>query len=450
MGDLSKPSRFISLEPCGLAEGPIESLTGYVHRLADAHGLATRGIVIREFAPRFTRPLVDDEGHSDLFGPFGSALNGLAHTAQEAVAILSELTGRDNLAALTLLPFRGTISPRSSVRKTAAWCPACLSDWFSHRRTIYQPLIWQLDVVSVCPFHNSRLEQCCPQCSKTHFQMARNSVLGCCPRCGAWLGIESLKGCRREATASRLDRAIALQIHRLIQSVANHTIHPRATLLQRNLRLILNQKFGGSVTAFSRAAGMHHNSVSELVSGDSRPGLDSLLRLAMASGLEPTRLLGERISPSEFLISSSAHSTSSAFERRTCRKYDWPSISRTVQLELDESQHRFPQSLFSLCRPHALDSGYVGRQLKESTDVLVGRYQRAAASRRRTRESDERLDLRRAVRFCLEHRLWPSNRRLRTLVKAPGSLRNPGLERERRQAIAGEFQRFGSKGPNFH
>ena len=440
-----KASRFISLSPCGLSEGLGESLTGYIARLADAHGLATWGLVIREFAPRFSRPLVDKEGHSDLFGPFGAALNGLGRTALQAVKILNILTGRKGLEFLTLLPFRDVLSPRSSVRKTVAWCPLCLSDWLCTGRPVYLPLVWQLDVVSVCPIHTDCfLEHICPRCRQTHFQLCRNSVPGYCPKCGAWLGIENFKQPRHRATVTNLDRAIAEQTNGLIKSAALASSTPSGNLFRRNLRLILNQSFNGGITAFSRAVGMHHNSLSELVFETTRPGLDSLVRLALATRIEAVKLVGKRISVDDLFLNATTHSALAFFERRTCRKYDWPRIARTLRRELEHSQ-RFPQSLFSLCRQGELDSGYVALRLTESANTLVKRYREAASVRRRKREHAEKQDLRETVRLCLEQQIWPSNRKLRSLVKSPGSLRSPKLEQERRRALAEELQSVRSK-----
>jgi len=435
-----KASRFISLSPCGLSDGMGESLTGYLARLADAHGLATWGLVVREFAPRFCRPLVDKEGHSDLFGPFGAALNGLGRTALQAVKILGSLTGGEGLELLTLLPFRDVLSSRSSVRKTVAWCPLCLSHWLCTGRPVYLPLVWQLDVVLVCPMHTDcSLENICPRCRQTHFQLCRNSIPGHCPKCGAWLGIENFKQPRHQAKVRDLDRSIAKQTNDLIRSSAAASSTHSERLFRRNLRLILNQSFNGGITAFSRAVGMHHNSLSELVFETTRSGLDSLLRLALATRIEAVKLVGEAISQNDLVLNTATHPGLEFFERRTCRKYDWPTISRTLRRELKQSQ-RFPNSLFSLCRQHELDSGYVALRLNESADVLIKRYQNAASGRRQKREHAEKQDLRKTVRLCLEQQIWPSNRKLRSLVKSPGSLRSPKLEQERRRAVAEELR----------
>ena len=368
MQNQCKTSRFICLDPCGLREGPVESLTAYLRRLADAHGLATWGLVIREFAPRFSRPLVDGDGHTDLFGPFGAALNGIAGTALQAVEILSGLTGRKDLQSLTLLPFREVLSPRSSIRKTVAWCPLCLSDRLCSGRTIYLPLVWQLDVVSVCPTHkDSFLEHICPRCGKTHFQLCRKSPPGYCPKCGAWLGIENFKKPRHSVAVTDLDRTIAKQTNALIQCVVAGSCSPCRNVLRRNLRLILDKSFNGGVTAFSRAARMHHNSLSDLVFGTARPGIDSLMRISLATGIEAAKLVGEAISVSDIL--SAAPPLGGGFlERRRCRKYEWPTIARNLRLEVEQS-HSFPQSLFSLCRKHGLDSGYVASTLNETAKV---------------------------------------------------------------------------------
>jgi hypothetical protein len=207
-----------------------------------------------------------------------------------------------------------------------------------------------------------------------------------------------------------------------------------ASVFRRNLRFILKHSFEGSVTAFSRAAKMHHNSVSDVIFGIARPGLDSILRLAHAARVETVRLLGQPISRDD-VLKGSIHAVICSFPRRTCRKYDWARVAKALRQEI-ENRDSFPNSLFSLCRTLELDSGYVAMRLRSSAEALVARHRRAVSKRRRDRENAESKNLRAMIQLCLAKGVWPSNRRLRTLVEAPGSLRNPQIERERRRAVA--------------
>ena len=210
------------------------------------------------------------------------------------------------------------------------------------------------------------------------------------------------------------------------------------TILKRNFRIILDHSFGGGVTAFSRAARMHHNSIAELVLGTARPGLDSLLRLAAAARIKAVKLVGGAISAND-LPSTAGPADLNQFERRVCRKYDWPGIAKLLRRELNHS-HESPRSLFSLCRPRDLDSGYVALQLNKSAKALIRRHKEAASAGRQKREFAEKHDVLQKVEFCLKNRIWPSNRKLRLILKVPGSLRNPKLEKERRRAVAADFE----------
>lgn len=428
-------SRLISLPPCGARTGLHESLTGYISRLADAHGLTTWGLVTREIAPRFTRPMIDPHWHSDLFGPFGATLNGVASTAEQGVQILSELTCRNDIIAMTLLPFRDVLSPRSSVRKATAWCPRCLSDWRSIGKGIYLPLLWQLDVVTVCPKHsNSILARTCPHCERSGFQLCRRSVPGYCPICQGWLGFQGSPSANDGIGVTDLDRLVAKQIDDLLQQSVQGCCTPSAPVLRHNLVFILNQLFGGSVTSFSRAAQIHHNSLSDIIFGGARPGLDSLLRLSHAGRVQPAKLICGMLSENDF-GTPGRRPFVSPFQKRVCRRYDWPEVAEKLRSEV-ERRSAFPNSLSSLCRPAGLDSGYVASRLKSSAAELVSRYQTATAERRRKREAAEAADLRAMVQVCLSKGIWPSNRTLRLILKVPGSLRSPKMEKLRRQTLA--------------
>src|ERR1017187_7239760 len=118
----------------------------------------------------------------------GASLNGLGNVAVEGAKIVEGLTSCPGLHRLTLTPLRDLISPRSSIRSRAAWCPRCLSEWRKANEVVYSPLIWHLSPVQACPFHNDiRLVDVCPHCKRQFFPLAPSALPGRCPRCAQLL-----------------------------------------------------------------------------------------------------------------------------------------------------------------------------------------------------------------------------------------------------------------------
>ena len=68
------------------------------------------------------------------------------------------------------------------------WCPDCLQEWQNSDRDIYEPLLWSLSLVAICPHQDRWLERCCPHCAKTQPIFAAKTRVGHCSNCHAWLG----------------------------------------------------------------------------------------------------------------------------------------------------------------------------------------------------------------------------------------------------------------------
>jgi len=164
-------SRLYALEPIGIGTPFVESLSGYVARLADAHAVSVGDLAGRELSALTSKPLLS-------FGPFMRrnradshgfhaqqyTMNGLGITSKKWVEALERATLRADLRFLTLLPFEGVLSCVAAFRCTRAWCPACYDDWRSGGDVVYEPLLWAIEPVTVCPRHRRPLEKACRHC----------------------------------------------------------------------------------------------------------------------------------------------------------------------------------------------------------------------------------------------------------------------------------------------
>ena len=141
---ISSRSRLYSLEPVGVGTGFVESLPGYLSRLAEAHRVRLSMLVARVCAPELDSAALRIPGNCGLSTLWTSAraMHGTQKVARDWVSLLERLTGRQDLRCLTWLGWAHAIDAKHLIRATRAWCPACYADWRSQGTVVYEPLLW--------------------------------------------------------------------------------------------------------------------------------------------------------------------------------------------------------------------------------------------------------------------------------------------------------------------
>ena len=116
-------SRLYHLAPIGVGTPYVESLTGYVARLAEAHNVWPLHLVPREMLPLLGAKYLSREGTSHL-SPFWSkgsrALNGPWTMSVDWTRVLEQLTLRSELRFLTLQPWVEVLTQRKLLRPKRA------------------------------------------------------------------------------------------------------------------------------------------------------------------------------------------------------------------------------------------------------------------------------------------------------------------------------------------
>ncbi len=177
-------SRLYSLAPIGIGTAFVEGLSGYVMRLADAHAVSTGSLIGKELSVRVQL------GCADLanLGRFWATINGVGDSAKRWVQGLESLTSRSDLRYLTLLPFERLFAKTLLFRRVRAWCSACYEQMASRDKPIYEPLLWCMKLVEVCPRHHGPLATTCLHCFRSQRPLTAGSRPGFCSWCGFWLG----------------------------------------------------------------------------------------------------------------------------------------------------------------------------------------------------------------------------------------------------------------------
>lgn len=207
MNQLPKRSHLYSLKPIGFGTPTVESFTSYLQRLAAAHGVSIASLIRYKITPLFIQSnqppdfLKADDAIKMLINAWHrepallqqqSAKFWLDRTqhVSKVVAIVEKLTARLDLSFLTLLQWHSWRLNFSHIFHTEQrWCSGCYQDWREAGKPIYNPLLWTIEPVSVCPVHQRYLQLRCLYCGC--FQQFLNldcHSLGYCCACNAWLG----------------------------------------------------------------------------------------------------------------------------------------------------------------------------------------------------------------------------------------------------------------------
>ena len=174
--------------PKGVGTPFVESLTGFLARLA-----AARGLLVTDVLDRLVRPLLPPgtlRPRRDLswfLTRHVSSFDGAGDPAVPVVRALEHLTGQPDLVLHTFLPWRGLLCPHGpgAVRQGGKrWCCRCLEAMHAHGMEPWEPLLWRLAPATRCPEHRVPLSERCPSCGRTLHVVTQRVPSGYCERCG--------------------------------------------------------------------------------------------------------------------------------------------------------------------------------------------------------------------------------------------------------------------------
>lgn len=287
------------LQPIGVGTEYVESLTGYISRIAEAHSVAPSVLLRRELIPRLHQDSggsIPKEPPAQNYGFIYDSyvLNGLSDCPRRWIGMLEAATGQNSLHVMTMLGWAGVISDLHLLRENRAWCPLCFHSRRREALPVYEPLIWAVKVVSVCPVHECVLQERCPRCERASPALTARSRPGFCGRCRSWLGVPALRD-----QSSRTSLGTQLRIARSVGGMAalagSQPQTASATCFKENLRRCVSDFAGGNLSHFARLSGVSFDSIERWLVPGSSIRLDSFLRLCCRLQLPAARLLSEPI-----------------------------------------------------------------------------------------------------------------------------------------------------------
>ncbi len=281
-------TRLVSLKPIGVGTAYVESLTSYTCRLAHAHSVRVGKLFSHEIVPTINKlyPLDDEKRtkgkiRTNYPANRGHMLHGVGKCADDLVRALEALTLRRDLRLLTYLPWKEVLSEIGLLRRTRAWCPHCFGEWLCEGREIYEPLLWRLNAVTVCPAHQSELATMCSNCGRRQRLIESNSRLGFCQECGTWIGKLEAEITKEDHQTEDFDFRLwaTFEIGRLLAAGPRLTTEPGRDQVARAIRVCAQSLAAGNGHAFSRISHLPRDRMHFWMQGKVVPVLHSILKI---------------------------------------------------------------------------------------------------------------------------------------------------------------------------
>jgi len=298
---LPSRSRLYRLEPIGIGTPYVESLTGYIARLAAEHCVAPKYLAMKVILPAQGYSATTPKFYFRLNKLWRDAytLNGFSSIVRHWVETLCTLTSCDDLHFLTMLTWREVIAADRLIRPCRVWCSSCYEEWRQAHRVIYEPLLWMLKGVDVCPRHLQPLAVQCPGCLETLLPLSQWTRPGYCHLCACWLGSSSamkLPMNHADDFEKRLWRAKV--VGDLIAATPDLAVPPQKEQIATMIGLCLDKYSRGDLGALARLVKLTKQAIWKYHRGGELPYFDTLLNMCSILSIPPLEFLTANSLPS--------------------------------------------------------------------------------------------------------------------------------------------------------
>lgn len=435
-------TRLYHLAPIGVGTAAVESLTGYLMRLAQAHCVATSALITDELLP-----LLRPEGLGDLpaaswLGRFGRHLNGTGELAHTAITALARLTGRADLAGLTLVPWSAVISPHG-LRRRRVWCSACFAEALHYGTVLYEPLLWTIPTVTACARHQIRLSDRCPHpdCGRWLPILAAHARPGHCSWCKQMLvrPDQESDGLPLSDAEMQWSRWVANQIGEFLAAGPTVVATPPPISIGGAIEaftIALGKRHDGTHAAFARTVGVHANLIHQWRTNQSLPTLPLLLRVSHALSISLVQVvIGD--TAALLAVKPTCRSPLTPPEKSSRGP---PEVLETVGLRqkmvaLDVRNQWPPLSGAAVARHLGCSAAALRRSFPEEWHDLVMRYRGYRATQRELRAQELTHDVRQAMLQLDAQGVYPSTKRILPLLHRRIHPRRADFQVIRRQLL---------------
>ncbi|NRR05506.1 TniQ family protein [Brevibacillus sp. RS1.1] len=416
---ITKPSMFYSLEPIGLGTPYVESLTSYICRLAEAHSVRTGTLVLEEIIPRIQK-YNSVRNRKALYRNSGAINNCGDEESYKGsiVMILEDLCQRKDLSLLTMSIWRSYISLSWLHSTNRKWCPVCFEEWRKMRAPIYEPLIWKIKCLKICPIHNTLLVERCTnkKCNKTNKHLGGNLNNGFCEHCNKWLGIEPDDDLERRNL--NLDdefkyyEFISLNLIDLLTISQMQSGEQIKKTLHRNIiylkEKIKNKNLGQEIRKV-RAI------LNNYVSSRSTLSIESLFFVCSVFGITMNEFINQKIEKANFSKKYEAKGQKEFIKKR---KIDWKSVENTLEHILSVKSDHVP-SLKQISKDIGIDIAMLRDKYPGLSREISKNYLRYKKSMNIENKNNTKNKLQEAMIILHQSGVYPSANRVANEIGRP-------------------------------
>jgi hypothetical protein len=428
-------SELYCVRPANLNTSFTESLASYIARLAERHCLSTRDLVVKKLLPLLGRPYLSDlQSHDNVsaFWKDTSTLNGVNKLTSEWVRITEGLTLFPNLHLLTMLSWANAISPKGLVRRSNAWCPYCYKEWGRDKQDVYNPLIWSLEVVSICPQHSTTLQSQCPydDCRQSMPMLSPRFRPGYCSHCGRWLGCQyaadviSVSTCLQDEDIL-WQQWVAASVGELIASAPNLKLLPQKERFSDAIATYLEEVADGNVSAVARKFRVARRTIRDWKKGAQIPQLASILQFCYLCNLSPLRLLTEGFPAAEFSEANRAHGGGHIeTAKKHYRSFDAERLRHAMEEVLQSNEYP-PPLMSKVAKRLRYDHSFLIKHFPDLCSAISARFEEYRTKRCEEKKRQAVCEVRQATLIVHAQGVYPSQVRVRNSLAIPGSMRMP-------------------------
>lgn len=301
-------SRLYRLEPIGIGTPYVESLTSYIARLAEAHCVTPKSLIMEEIMPiqSHTGQRVNYYSRlSKLWDNNAISLNGVTSAARQWVERLQALTTCENLRFLTMLTWANVIGLNKLLRYRKAWCPLCYEAWRQTHHVVYEPLLWALVSVTTCLKHRQPLVTSCPRCQMSSPFLTQAMRLGYCSHCGLWLGnalsLQAVGIISKNMEELNHGYWTTEVVGELLAGASHLPEPPGKEQIATMVSLYIRHYAKGNMSALARLVKLNVQTLAKYVRGTDVPYFDSLLHICSVLSITPLEFLTAKALPNQWM-----------------------------------------------------------------------------------------------------------------------------------------------------
>jgi len=384
--------------------------------LAYEHHLEVGTLIQYNIAPILGKRYIADDNSRSIssFLRYAGPINGNGIMASDWVGALGALTLRPDLAFLTLLVGTDALSQRDLLQPVRQWCPKCYDAWRRQGTIIYEPLLWSINGITVCPEHSQQLERRCPHCSASLSWLTWRSCTGYCSACGKWLGKAD-----GQSQLEEKERYIAETVGDFLAYMPQLPLSiPREGVIQ-SLQDLIATITDGNIAAFARSIRRPKTSLWELVQGYFPPSLPFLLQLCYQFHLPllPFLLSREQVAPSESLVSRERPP-----EHDVRRPFDREKAQQVLEANLADQQS-VPPSMREVAQQLGLPVRTIETHFPVACREISRRYADFRKQQGQLRKTRLRQRITEAARIVLVRGEKLTYQRVGSVIGEPGCFR---------------------------